>query len=253
MSGIPPLTLSLIDMVLPDQCNHHGTLFGGAAIAMLDKLAFILGSKAMRSPLVTAAVHQLEFHAPVPAGWLTECNGRVHHRGRRSVTIDARLYAENLLTGERIRCLSGRFVMVATQQPSYTASAAEQPAGTVRVAEIVFPGHANHRGILHGGPAMEWLAKAGFAAATRHARQALVMAASKEIEFLAPARVGEVVEIVARVTGSGRTSLTVMAEMEAEVPETGERRCCTTAGLVFVAIDAQGRPVPLHAGACPDG
>lgn len=35
------------------------------------------------------------------------------------------------------------------------------PDPIIRVAEIVFPGHANHRGILHGGPAMGWLAKAG--------------------------------------------------------------------------------------------
>jgi len=246
MSITTPLTLSLVDMVLPDQCNHHGTLFGGAAIAMLDKLAFILGSKAMRGPLVTAAVHHLEFHAPAQAGWLTDCVGRIHHRGRRSVTIDARLYAENLLTGERVRCLSCQFSMVATGHPSPVESMVEEVFTDVRVAEIVFPGHANHRGILHGGPAMQWIAKAGFAAATRHARQSLVMAASKEIDFLAPARVGEVVEIVARVTGSGRTSLTVTAEMDAEAPETGERRRCTTASLVFVAIDEQGRSMPLQ-------
>lgn len=241
------LSLSLVDMVLPDQCNHHGTLFGGAAIAMLDKLAFILGSKAMRSPLVTAAVHHLEFHAPAQAGWLTDCVGRVHHLGKRSVTIDARLYGENMLTGERVLCLSGQFSMVATTNPSRPSPMQDDGSADVRVAEIVFPGHANHRGILHGGPAMAWLAKAGFAAATRHARQSLVMAASKELDFLAPARVGEVVEIVARVAGTGRSSLTVTAEMDAESPETGERRRCTTASQVFVAIDEQGNSMPLQA------
>lgn len=239
--------LSLVDMVLPDQCNHHGTLFGGAALAMLDKLAFILGSKSMRSPLVTAAVHRLQFHAPAQAGWLTDCVGHIHHIGRRSVTIDAHLYTENLLTGQRVLCLSGQFVMAATNHPSPTAPVHEEYDGDVRVAEIVFPGHANHRGILHGGPAMEWIAKAGFAAATRHARKSLVMAASKEVSFVAPARVGEIVEIVARVTGIGKTSLTVTAEMDAEMPETGERRRCATASLVFVAIDELGRPMPLHA------
>jgi acyl-CoA hydrolase len=240
--------LSLTDWVLPDQCNHHGTLFGGAALAMLDKLAFILGSKALRGPLVTAAVRDLEFRAPAPAGWLTDCVGRVVRIGRRSVTIDARLYAEDLLSGERVACLSGQFVMVA-QTEVRTAPLPKPPEpGVVCVAEIVFPGHANHRGILHGGPAMEWLAKAGFAAATRHARQSLVMAASKEIDFVAPARVGEVVEIVARVTGTGRKSLTVTAEMDAEAPETGERRRCTTASLVFVAIDEQGKSTLLQTG-----
>jgi acyl-CoA hydrolase len=219
--------LSLVDMVLPDQCNHHGTLFGGAALAMLDKLAFILGSKVLRGPLVTAAVRDLEFHVPAPAGWLTDCVGRVAHVGRRSVTIDTQLCAEDLLSGKRITCLSG-------QEP-----------GSVCVAEIVFPGHANHRGILHGGPAMEWLAKAGFAAATRHARLPVVMAGSDRLDFLAPAYVGEVAEIVARVAKVGRSSMTVEVRMDAQSPESGERRCCTTANLVFVAIDEAGKSLPL--------
>jgi len=238
--------LTLTDWVLPDQCNHHGTLFGGAALAMLDKLAFILGSKALRGPLVTAAVRNLDFRAPVPAGWLTDCVGRVVHIGHRSVTIDARLYAENLLSGERVACLSGEFVMVTRTKVRAVPPPKLPEQDVVCVAEIVFPGHANHRGILHGGPAMEWLAKAGFAAATRYARQSLVMAASKQIEFVAPAKVGEVVEIVARVTATGRKSLTVTTEMDAEAPETGERRRCTTASLVFVAIDEAGKSTPLR-------
>lgn len=242
-SALP--ALSLVDMVLPDQCNHHGTLFGGAALAMLDKLAFILGSKALRGPLVTAAVRRLEFRAPAPAGWLTDCVGRVERLGQRSVTIDTRLLAENLLSGERVPCLSGEFVMVATADPLPAPLPPERHADEVRVAEIVFPGHANHRGILHGGPAMAWLAKAGFAAATRHARRPLVMAASERVDFLAPARVGDVVEVDARVVKTGRRSLTVEAQMHAEAPETGERRRCTTASLVFVAIDAAGRSTPL--------
>jgi acyl-CoA hydrolase len=237
--------LSLVDMVLPDQCNHHGTLFGGAALAMLDKLAFILGSKVLRGPLVTAAVRDLEFHVPAPAGWLTDCVGRVAHVGRRSVTIDTQLCAEDLLSGKRITCLSGQFVMVAQTDARAQPFREIPEPGSVCVAEIVFPGHANHRGILHGGPAMEWLAKAGFAAATRHARLPVVMAGSDRLDFLAPAYVGEVAEIVARVAKVGRSSMTVEVRMDAQSPESGERRCCTTANLVFVAIDEAGKSLPL--------
>lgn len=240
------LSLSLTDLVLPDQCNHHGTLFGGAALSMLDKLAFILGSKALRGPLVTASLRELQFHAPVPAGSLTECVGRVARVGERSVTVDAQLFAEDLLTGERVLCLSGQAVMVSKVEPNPAVPVAPQPADAVRVAEVVFPGHTTHRGILHGGPAMDWLAKAGFAAATRHARTGIVMAASERLDFIAPAHAGEVVEVDARVVRTGRSSLTVEAQMHAENPETGERRHCTSASLVFVAIDHDGRAVPLE-------
>lgn len=239
------LTLSLTDLVLPDQCNHHGTLFGGAALAMLDKLAFILGSKALRGPLVTASLRELQFRAPVPAGSLTECVGQVERVGERSVTIDAQLFAEDLISGERVLCLSGQVVMVSTADPLPAVPVAPQPEDEVRMAEIVFPSHTNHRGILHGGPAMEWLAKAGFAAATRRARLPLVMAGSDRLDFLAPARAGEVVEVDAKVVKTGRSSLTVEAQMYAENPENGERRHCTSASLVFVAIGEDGHSVPL--------
>ena len=38
------LHMSVVDMVWPDQCNHHDTLFGGAALSMLDRLAFTSSS-----------------------------------------------------------------------------------------------------------------------------------------------------------------------------------------------------------------
>ncbi len=243
-------SLMLVDLVLPDQSNHHGTLFGGAALSMLDKLAFILASKALRRSIVTAAISQIDFQAPAHAGYLTETIGTIVRQGRRSVTIDAELVSEDLTSGERTSCLTGQFVMVATGEepgPAYRfeTQVPELAPDSVCVAEIVFPQHANHRGILHGGPAMDWIATAGFAAATRSARLPLVMASTERLDFLAPARVGDIVEIVARPVARGRSSLTVECAMTAETPDTGERRLCTRASSVFVAIDEEGRPVPL--------
>ena len=171
--GLEP-TLVVVDMVWPDQSNHHGTLFGGAALAMLDRIAFMLGSKALRGSVVTASVSRLNFAAPAPAGHLVECRASIVQRGRRSVTVDTQLLAEDLLSGERTACLSGEFVMVrqeaescATVDESGQLEYGVSDDALATVAEIVFPGHANHRGILHGGPAMAWIAKAGFVAATR--------------------------------------------------------------------------------------
>ncbi|MBT0961884.1 acyl-CoA thioesterase [Denitromonas sp. IR12] len=114
-----------------------------------------------------------------------------------------------------------------------------------RIAEIVFPGHTNHDGILHGGPALSWLAKAALVAASRRARRALVMASSEKLDFVAPARSGDIAEISARVERVGRSSLTVATELHAESPLSGERRLCTRAGFVFVAVDTAGRSTPI--------
>lgn len=248
---VEPSALSAVDMVWPDQSNHHGTLFGGAALAMLDRMAFILGSRVLRGTVVTAAVSQLDFAAPAVAGQLVECRAHLLGRGRRSVRLATELWAEGLLDGRRTRCLTGEFVMVSQAAPEAAAAAPAEPtaqpaAGVaadgvpgplVRVAEIVFPGHANHRGLLHGGPAMAWLAKAGFVAATRCVRRTVVMAGSPGIDFIAPARVGDVVEVLAQVSRVGRRSVAVQAQLWAESPVDGQRRLCCATQLAYVAVE----------------
>lgn len=247
--AIPLQSLSVVDMVLPDQSNHHGTLFGGAALSALDRLAFIMGSKVLHGTIVTAAVSKLDFAAPVPAGSLIECTADVIEQGNRSITIRTHLFGEELISGKRVLCLSGDFVMVKKNDlesaEQTTSATVHIPTETlllstdpiIRVAEIIFPGHANHRGILHGGPAMGWLAKAGFVAATRRMRQTMVMASSEKMDFIAPAYVGDIVEVLAQVSRVGNRSVTIGAEVWAESTSTGLRRLCTASSLVYVAIN----------------
>lgn len=245
----PECLFSLVDVVFPGQANHHGTLFGGTALAMMDKFAFVLASRHLRRTVVTAALTETDFRAPVPVGHLAEVDGRIVRSGRRSVEIEAELVAENMLTGARTSCLHGRFVMVgqeaeAAVEPQLKPLAADD-ASAVRVVEIVFPGQTSHHGILHGGFALDWLGKAALVAASRRARCTVVMASSKTLDFVAPARVGDIVETTAWVAGLGRTSLTIETVMTAECPQAGERRICTRAAFVFVAVDDAGRPTPF--------
>lgn len=247
-------TMMAVDMVWPDQCNHHGTLFGGAALSMLDRIAFIVGSRALRGAVVTASVAGLDFAAPALAGQVVECQAHIARMGSRSVTLGTRLIAEDLLSAERTCCLSGDFVMV---RPHHAGTAehktpiAVAPGGfrsapctdaqnmaQATVAEIVFPGHVNHRGILHGGPAMAWMTKAGFVAATRQSRKTVVMAGCEKLDFQAPALVGDIIEMHAQVVALGRRSIQVQATMWAETAKTGERRLCTQAEMTYVAVHA---------------
>ena len=45
----------LAEIVFPDQTNHYGTLFGGEALEMMDKAAFIAASRLSRTAVVTAS------------------------------------------------------------------------------------------------------------------------------------------------------------------------------------------------------
>ncbi len=117
----------------------------------------------------------------------------------------------------------------------------------VHLAELIMPNHTNHQGTLFGGHALGLMDHAGWVAATRCARHTMVTVASDRVEFKVPVRAGQLVELVARVTKVGRTSVTVGVDMYAEEVLSGERRLATSGSFVFVAIDDDGRPTPIHA------
>ncbi|CCG08629.1 acyl-CoA thioesterase [Pararhodospirillum photometricum] len=118
-------------------------------------------------------------------------------------------------------------------------------ASESRFVEMVFPEQANHYGTLFGGTALNLMGRAAFIAATRVARQPVVMAASERVDFRVPVKVGQLIELVARVERIGRSSLTVSVEMLAETLTTGERILAIQGRFIMVAVDAEGHPVPV--------
>jgi uncharacterized protein (TIGR00369 family) len=103
----------LMEMVFPQQANHYGTLFGGQALALMDKAAFMVASRYTRLPVVTVSTEKIDFHAPVKQGQLVDLHARVVATGRTSVTVEVELYGEEILSGERELCTRGKIVLVA--------------------------------------------------------------------------------------------------------------------------------------------
>jgi len=124
-------------------------------------------------------------------------------------------------------------------------AAPNDPATNARFIEMIFPEHANHYGTLFGGNALSLMGKAAFVAATRRARTAVVMASSDKIDFHVPVRVGEIVELDARVARVGRSSMTVVVEVTAEALLSGDRRLAMRGTFEMVAVDATGRPIAV--------
>jgi acyl-CoA hydrolase len=114
-----------------------------------------------------------------------------------------------------------------------------------RIVEMVFPSQTNHYGTLFGGDALRLMDMAAFVTASRHARRPVVTASSERIDFHVPVRQGQLAEVVGRVVGIGRTSLTVEVELWAEDLLTGTRELCTKGSFVLVAVDEHGRPAPI--------
>lgn len=119
----------------------------------------------------------------------------------------------------------------------------------VRLVELIFPHQTNHLGTLFGGNALALMDKAAFLSATRLTRRSMVTVASDRVEFKVPVQAGQMVELIARVSRVGRTSVTVAVEMYAEELLSRGRILATRGSFVFVAIDESGRPVPVGHGA----
>lgn len=101
------------DIVLPDQTNGFGTMFGGDVMAMMDKAAAIAAIRFCRQPVVTASTERIDFRTPIGQGEIIEAYSRVIHVGRTSMVVRVRIYAEHPLAGDRRVCTTGYFSMVA--------------------------------------------------------------------------------------------------------------------------------------------
>jgi len=86
---------------------------------------------------------------------------------------------------------------------------------------------------------------AGAMAAMRHARCTVVTASVDNMTFLHPIRVGQMVLLRSSVNRVFHTSMEVGVKVFVEDLITGEVRHTSSAYLTFVAIDAEGRRVPV--------
>lgn len=103
----------MAEIVLPDQTNGYGTMFGGDVMALMDKAAAIAALRFCRQPVVTASSERIDFRTPISQGEIVEAYSRVIYVGRTSMVVRVRLFAEHPLRGERRICTTGYFSMVA--------------------------------------------------------------------------------------------------------------------------------------------
>jgi acyl-CoA hydrolase len=113
--------------------------------------------------------------------------------------------------------------------------------------EIVLPNDANPLGALLGGRLMHWIDLAGAMAAHRHSRQYAVTAAIDHLDFLVPVRVGDLVILRSSVNRVFHTSMEVGVKVWVENYLQETCRHVSSAYLTFVAVDANGRHLPVPA------
>lgn len=99
------------EIVFPEHANHYGTLFGGNALLLMSKAAFLAARAFAKSDVVMASLGDAQFLAPVPVGSVLRLRAWVTRVGRTSLTVSVTGTAERL-DGEPKTSLKGLFEMV---------------------------------------------------------------------------------------------------------------------------------------------
>ena len=115
-------------------------------------------------------------------------------------------------------------------------------AELIKSWDIVFPNDANPHGTMFGGKVMALMDKAAAIAAARFACKSVVTASTEGIVFKRPIRVGDRIQVCAKVVWVGNSSMVVRVDVFSEDPQTYESLHCTTARFNFVALDRENNP-----------
>jgi len=99
--------------VFPFLTNHHDTLFGGKALAIMDEVAFMAGTRFCRKRLVTVSSDKINFEKAIPSGSIIEAVARVESIGRTSLKVKVEIYLEHMYEEGRELAIQGMFSFVA--------------------------------------------------------------------------------------------------------------------------------------------
>lgn len=122
-------TLSIATkVVLPNDTNTLGNLFGGELLAWMDVIASVSAQRHCRRVVVTASVNHVSFKKPIKEASIVTLEAKVSRSFYSSMEIIIDVFVENQVTGVREKC----------NDAIYTFVAVDQNGGPIQVPEIVF-------------------------------------------------------------------------------------------------------------------
>jgi len=91
----------MTEIVMPEDTNHHGTIFGGRVLALIDKASAVAGMRHCHTPVVTAAIDRVDFLAGAREGSILILEAALNAAFRTSMEVGVTVLAEDPLTGQR--------------------------------------------------------------------------------------------------------------------------------------------------------
>ena len=110
-------TLSITTIiVLPNDTNTQGNLFGGQLLAWMDVISSVAAHRHCKRVVVTAAVNNVSFQKPIKHASIVTLEAKVSRAFSTSMEIIVDVFVEDQITGAREKCNEAIYTFVAVDQ-----------------------------------------------------------------------------------------------------------------------------------------
>lgn len=110
---------------------------------------------------------------------------------------------------------------------------------------LVLPPDTNQMDTIFGGKVLAYIDEIAALTAMKHAKSEVVTASIDSVDFLSSAKAGDSLMLESFVTYTGTSSMEVYVKVTAYDLIRNEERLTTESFLTMVAVNREGRPVPV--------
>ena len=104
------------EVVLPNDTNHVGNLFGGRLMQWMDLIASISAHRHCRRVVVTASVNNISFNKPIKFASIITLEAKVSRAFTSSMEIFIDVWVEDPTNGDKMKCNEAIYTFVAVDQ-----------------------------------------------------------------------------------------------------------------------------------------
>jgi acyl-CoA hydrolase len=103
-------------IVLPNDTNTLGNLFGGQLLAWMDLISSVSAHRHSKRVVVTASVNNVSFQKPINHASIVTLEAKVSRSFNSSMEVFVDVFVEDAVTGQREKCNEAIYTFVAVDQ-----------------------------------------------------------------------------------------------------------------------------------------
>lgn len=103
-------------IVLPNDTNTLGNLFGGQLLAWMDVIASVSAHRHSKRVVVTASVNNVSFQKPINHASIVTLEAKVSRSFNSSMEVFVDVFVEDAVTGQREKCNEAIYTFVAVDE-----------------------------------------------------------------------------------------------------------------------------------------